>query len=278
MATEPMQNGAEMDLRSLKETPSWDWPEDAGEELVRILRNPKATPGDRLLAAEFAGDCAVVDETLVDALVTILGDRNEPEQLRARAAISLGPVLEEADEEGFDEPDQLPINEQTIRHVQDTLRRLVGDRETPHLVRRRALEASVRAPQDWHEEAIRTASASRESDWRLTGVFCMRFVPGFEDDIVAALANSDPDIHCEAVYAAGAWAVQEAWDHVVALLDTGTERSLLLAAIDAVANIRPDEAEMVLGALLDVDDEEIVEATKEAIAMAEEAGAAEDER
>jgi hypothetical protein len=48
-------------------------------------------------------------------------------------------------------------------------------------VRRRVLEASVRAPQDWHQEAIREAYSSGDESWRLTAVFCMRFVRGFKD-------------------------------------------------------------------------------------------------
>jgi hypothetical protein len=44
---------------------------------------------------------------------------------------------------------------------------------------------------------------------------------------------------------------------------------LLLAAIEAVASIRPAEAREVLGDLLDSDDEEIAEAASEAIDMAD---------
>lgn len=254
-----------MDLSALTETAPWDWPESTGEELVAILRDRSASPGDRLLAAELAGDCAVVDEAIVNALLTILGDPREPADLRARAAVSLGPVLEETDEAGFDATDPAPLSEPNFAAIQNTLRRLVRDADTPAVVRRRSLEASVRAPQDWHVDAVRTAAASREADWRLTGVFCMRFVPGFETEILAALDSADADIHYEAVCAAGAWALQEAWEHVVTLLGQDTEKSLLLAAIDAVASIRPEVAEDVLGPLLESDDEEIVDAVYDAM-------------
>jgi hypothetical protein len=54
------------------------------------------------------------------------------------------------------------------------------DASVPTDVRRRILEASVRAPQDWHRDAIRAAYASDDDVWRLTAVFCMRSVRGFE--------------------------------------------------------------------------------------------------
>ncbi len=45
---------------------------------------------------------------------------------------------------------------------------------------------------------------------------------------------------------------------------------LLLAAIGAVPSIRPQEASEVLSRLIESDDEDIVEAVHEALAMAEE--------
>jgi hypothetical protein len=61
-----------------------------------------------------------------------------------------------------------------------------------------------------------------------------------------------------------------AWPHVVALVhDAGTPKQLLLAAIGAVASIRPSEASRILMDLARSDDEEIAEAADEAIAMAD---------
>jgi hypothetical protein len=48
-----------------------------------------------------------------------------------------------------------------------------------------------------------------------------------------------------------------------------TDKALLLAAIEGVVGIRPQEAPEILGDLLDSDDEDIVEAVHEALAMAE---------
>ena len=45
-----------MDLKTLRETPPWDWPEGTGKGLGDILRDREADGANRLLAAELAGD------------------------------------------------------------------------------------------------------------------------------------------------------------------------------------------------------------------------------
>jgi len=121
--------------------------------------------------------------------------------VRGRAVISLGPILEHADTQGFEDADDLPITEPAFHRLQESLRKLYRDANVPKEVRRRILEASVRAPQDWHEDAIRVAYSSGDEVWRLTAVFCMRFVRGFEEQILEALDTEKPDIHYEAVVA-----------------------------------------------------------------------------
>ena len=69
-----------------------------------------------------------------------------------------------------------------------------------------------------------------------------------------------------------------AWPHVAALVSSHeTEKPLLLAAIDAVAGIRPDEAAEILAELADSDDEEIVAAVDLAMAGGPSADEDEDE-
>jgi hypothetical protein len=98
----------------------------------------------------------------------------------------------------------------------------------------------------------------------------MRFVRGFDVQIREALDSANPDIHYEAVIAAGNCGVDAAWPHAAALVTSGkTEKSLLLAAIDAVASIRPHDAPELLADLADSDDEDIADAVHEALAMAE---------
>ena len=258
-----------MDLRVLRDTPPWEWPEEADEIIIGILRDDHADESERLLAAELAGDFTVINEELVDALLSIVLRGDETEELRCQAVLSLGPVLEYAYTDGFDDPEEVPISEETFHRLQESLRKQYLDADIAKNVRRRILEASVRAPQDWHQDAIRAIYSLEDELWRLTAVFCMRFIRGFDDEIVEALESEDPEIHYQAVCAAGVWGVEAAWSHVSGLLTSeDTDKPLLLAAIEAVASIRPQEAAEILTDLTNSEDEDIAEATLEALTLA----------
>jgi hypothetical protein len=106
----------------------------------------------------------------------------------------------------------------------------------------------------------------------------MHYVRGFDAQILKALNSADPEIHYEAIRAAGNWELGAAWPHVAAIVkDAGAPKPLLLAAIGAVASIRPAEASRILADLADSDDEDIAEAADEAIGMATVASDEEDE-
>ena len=242
--------------------------------LVEVLRNRKADESEHLLAAEMAGEVAAIN---AGGLLSVVGDATASDELRARAALSLGPVLEQMDtdsigdlpgldDDSFDAP---PISEHTFHRIQQSLRALYLDDAIPKEVRRRVFEASVRAPADWHRDAIRAAYSSDDRDWRLTAVFAMRFVSGFEDEVVASLDDPDEEISYEAVWAAGSWEIDAAWPHVSALLTApATDKELLLAAIEAALAIRPREAEPLLAELSDSDDTDIADAASNAMMMA----------
>ena len=267
-----------MDLKTLLDTPPWAWPTNAGTLFRKVLMDRRATASDRLIAAELAGDSVVINDGLADALLAVLRNAGEPEQLRVRAAISFGPVLKLANMYEFEDPDEVPITELTFRDIQDSLEKLYLDTGTPKEVRRRMLEASVRAPEPWHPDAIGSAYSSGDREWMLTAVFAMRYVRGFDDRILAALKSADPEIHYEAVRAAGNWGLDAAWSHIVKLVhDAHTPKPLLLASIAAVGSIRPAEAPEVLMDLVDSGDEEIADAADEAIAMAQGASAMEED-
>jgi HEAT repeat protein len=267
-----------MDLKTLLETPPWDWPEDAGKLLLETLVEKPAKEADRLIAADLVGDSPIMNDELANALLAIIGSGDESEELRATAAISLGPALEEAYLDDFEDPDDVAITEPTFQSIRDSLHKLYLDESNPKEVRRQILEAAVRAPQDWQTSAISAAYSSGDKDWMLTAVFAMRWVRGFEDQILEALESADPEIHYEAVNAAGAREMDAAWPHVVALVkDPSTPKLLLLAAIEAVGNIRPQEAGEILLDLADSRDEEIAEAANEAISMAQAMLGAEDD-
>ncbi|MBI2374453.1 MAG: hypothetical protein HYV07_10710 [Deltaproteobacteria bacterium] len=258
-----------MDLRALKDTPPWEWPENTDTRLLELLRDERTSDSDLCLAVELAGDYTVINDALADALLAIIRAHGKSDQIRCTAAISLGPALEHAyDFDDLDDFDDVTISQSEFRRIQESLWKLYLDADVPKDVRRRILEASVRAPEDWHADAIRAAYSSKDEDWRLTAVFGMRHVRGFETQILDALKSDNEDIHFEAVVAAGAWELDSAWPHVADLISLETEKALLLAAIDAVASIRPDEASELLAELGDAEDEDIVAAAEEAAAMA----------
>ena len=63
--------------------------------------------------------------------------------------------------------------------------------------------------------------------------------------------------------------MEAAWPHLAALVTSmRTDTPLVLAAIDAVASIRPQEAPEFLGGLADSEDEDVAEAAHEALTMA----------
>jgi hypothetical protein len=257
-----------MSISDLKDVPPWEWPPNAAETILEILGDQNASDSDRHLAAGMAGDATIVNDRLADALLVIIGNNDEPDELRGRAAIALGPVLEWGFIEDFDDPAEIPITESMFNRIQQTFHQLFQMVNLPKLVRCRILEASVRAPLDWHRDAIRDAYAQDDGEWKLTAVFCMQFIRGFDKEIVESLSSENPDIVYEAVCGAGNWEIAAAWPHIAAIVASeDSEKDLLLAGIEAAALIRPDEAAQYLNVLLDSDDEDIVDAVHEALAM-----------
>ncbi|MCP4577514.1 MAG: hypothetical protein GY846_14660 [Deltaproteobacteria bacterium] len=257
-----------MDLKVLENLPPWEWPEGTDEMLLGILRDNRKDNADRLLAAGLAGDYTVINDELAAALLSIVHNGEESEAIRVKAVISLGPVLETAYIDEFEDPEDVPISEETFHGIQTSLREFYMDLDVPMEVRRRTLEGSVRAPQEWHKEAISDAYSSGDALWRLTAVFCMRYVRGFDTQILEALESENEEIHYEAVCAAGTWGIDAAWLHIANLATSAlTDKWLRLAAIEGVASIRPQEAAEILSDLTFSDDEDIVEMAYEAMAM-----------
>ncbi len=70
--------------------------------------------------------------------------------------------------------------------------------------------------------------------------------------------------------AAGNWSVDGAWSHVAALVkNPATPKPLIFVAIEALASIRPSEAEDLLLPLTNSPDEEIREVALDALQMAD---------
>lgn len=257
-----------MDLHDLAERPPWDWPGDAGHILLAVLRDPAAEPADRELAAELAGETVVIDDTLATMLVGIVGDASEPEGLRGRAAIALGPVLEtEWQEEGWDDADDKLLSPPVLARVRQMLRDVHHDGSAPRDVRRYALEASIRYPDGWHEDAVHDAFRSGDGAWKVTALFCMGYLGGFDDLILESLGG-DVEIRVEAFRSAGRRELEEATPRIVEVLrDEHADRRLRLAAIEAAGRLGSTDLAEALGFLADSDDEEIREAAEEALGM-----------
>jgi hypothetical protein len=256
-------------LRALDLIPPWDWPADASDVLLETLQDSDAPVEERLLAAQLAGQIVAINDDLAHALLSIIRTPNLPDKLRGKAAIALGPVLELASTDGFDDPEDVPITAATFQHIEDSLRSLYRDSDIPGEVRRRILEASVRSPQDWHKDAVRAAYYSGDKLWQLTAVFAMRYVNSFEEQILEALGNPDQRIQAEAVQAAGEWELAAAWPHIRPLLLGPAAKPLVLVAIEAAAQINHEEAQDLLLDLVRSRDEEIADAAEEALMMAD---------
>ena len=264
----PAQLDRASQLLLIEDIPPWARTENADRLILDVLQDVSAAASDRLLAARLAGDGVVNCDEVAAIVVGILQDRNASAELRGQAAISLGAALEHGDTLGFDDPQDIMLSEACFQHVTALLQRLYFDADTPEFVRRRVLEAAVRAPADWQRDAVQAAYTRGERDWRVTAVFCMRYIRGFEREIIESLESPDFDIHYEAICAAGNWAIDAAWSHLVSLVTDGQpDKNLLLAAIDAIVYIRPGEAGLIL-VDVDEDDEVIVEAVHGAMAMA----------
>ena len=255
-----------MNLKSLKEIPPWDWPENAAGLILETLKDVTAKVSQKLLAADLAGEIVVMNDEIAKTLSQIVSDQSQPIELRASAAISLGPGLEEAGIRGFDDEVDVALSENTVRRIRRSLRKVFFEASAPKEVRRRVLEASVRFPEGWHQGAVRGICASDDEEWRLTAVFCMRYIKGFESQILEALESKNQGIRYEAVRAAGEWELTSAWPHIAALLGTPeTEKDLILAAIEAAPVICPEKAADYLDDLADSKDEDISEAALDAL-------------
>ncbi len=262
------------ELQRLYNTPSWDWPESAASLFLVALQDSNGDEADRLLAAEMAGDFVAINDDLAGALLDIVEDSCESEELQARAVISFGVALEyiDSDLDEFNEVDgydDFAVSEQMYRRILKSLQRLYFDGTVPELVRRRTLEVSVRSPQPWHHGAVRAAYQSQEKNWIVSALFCMAYIKGFQQEILEALQSKIPEIKYEAIRAAGTWGIADAWSDICEVLtDQAADKGLLLAAIDASVGIEHHEVSAALGKLLvDSSDEDVIATVHESLAM-----------
>ena len=158
-----------MTLRVLARFPAWEWPEEAGRHIQSTLLDSSAPEDERLLAAELAGEFVVTTDEMTESLLVIANNPDEGEALRSGAVTALGTGLEYADMMGFDYAEDIVISEEVFLKALGSLKDLYFDTSLPETFRCRVLEASSRAPREWHTEAVRKAYASGDSGWRLAG-------------------------------------------------------------------------------------------------------------
>lgn len=247
--------------------------DEADRELVAALRSDDAAVRSYALGEVHA----VVDDALARELLSFARDDDRDPEERGRALIALGPSLEESSYEEDSEGTlpsggadwwDAPFSDAAYQQLHDELRRLYHDAGVPKLVRRRALEAAVRAPRDWQREAAAAAWSSDDPEWRVTALFAMGFLGGFRDEIVEAFEGADPVLRGQAIRAAGysedaAQALRE--PILVLAADPGADREDRLAAIWALGEAQPDGAEDVLEDASKDPDREIAAAVEEAL-------------
>ena len=81
----------------------------------------------------------VINDDLAATLLSIAGDASASEALRSRAALSLGPVLEQMEWDSFDDfpgfdevlADDPPISEHTFHRIRESLRARYLDDDVP---------------------------------------------------------------------------------------------------------------------------------------------------
>ena len=236
------------------------------QDRAAIVEGLRAEDEEMREAAKEAAAGAMVDDLARD-LVALIADASASDDARGDAAIALGPALEVCHYEGYEEHgEEMPLTAPVFAEVKQALESLYADESVSVLVRRRILEAAVRAPVEWQMAAIRTAWASDDADWRLTAVFCMGQVEGFRDELIAAMAADDLDLRCEAIFAAAEADMEEAGPEVIKLAQTTSlDKDVRMAAIHALAMIAPEGAPEALEALVDDEDPEISEMAQEAL-------------
>ncbi len=254
-------------LDDLKYRPPWEWPEDAKERLVAALG--AVDVDQRRTAAALASDA--MDDELAAVVLERAMAADEDEEVRASAAIALGPSLEECDIEGFDhEIAEPPLAEAVFERIATGLERLYREPSAPKLVRRRALEAAVRAPRPWQTAAVRAAWASGDTEWQATAAFCMGWLRDLDGELAEALGASDPSVVAAAVRGAaggGRQLTPKIERRIVEVLREAEDPALIHDAIEALASGETDASSELLEELSESDDEEIAELAEEALTM-----------
>jgi hypothetical protein len=250
------------DFDDLGEEPSWELPAESRAVLVESLQSPD--PDVRREAVEMLAHS--LDDALAARALEMA--RSDPdEEIRAAAANVLAPGLAAAHAAAGGEGPPSPLSPAGVARVEQGLRQLYFDPESPRDVRRRALEAAVQVPETWQEGATRAAWASPDPDWRTTAVFCMARLPGFSGAVVEALRDRESRVRLEAARAAGDGGVREAAPRLLTLAQAADEEGLVrMAAMESLGLLGDRQALGPLRELATSVDPELAFAARSALA------------
>lgn len=211
---------------------------------------------------------ANMDDDTAAAFLKIAEGDASPE-VRADVILGLGPIIEECGDEmlasGDLEDGFAPLSTARYKDLQTRLRKLYDDASQPAIVRRRALESLVRDQQPWMDDEAKKLAASGERDWKLTSLFVMGHLSGFDDVILEELNGSDPELVAEAVHAAGRRAIEGAAEKIADFAASDeADHDVRVSAILALPYLDEDCGDL-LEELARDDDDEISEAAGAAL-------------
>jgi HEAT repeat protein len=215
----------------------------------------------------------ISDEHVRDILTLVESDASD--EIRGDAVIALGPVVEECGDEYFDGAESdldlslgvdlgPPLSREGYSELVKRVRAVYEDPSQPKLVRRRAFETLVRDPAEWHREEIRKHFKSSDPEWKLTAVFAMGNVPGFDSELEQVVGEAEGELLAEAIRSAGEMEV-EVGERVRELAASpATDRDVRLEAIRALPHVDPNSHEL-LDTLSSSEDEEVAAVAEEAL-------------
>ena len=209
-----------------------------------------ADEGVRAIAREELA--LAMDDEIARAFLDIASS-DADEEIRADVIVGLGPIIDEAgidygDGEEFEFEAELGpgITQETFGTIVREIRELYESEAQPKLIRRRAMEVLVRDPRPWMAAEIRRHFAGDDQQWKMTSVFAMGYLRGFDDEIAATVSSERDLLLYEAVRSAGRMQVAAAAPRIRELAASeSTESDLRLAAIDALPSVDPDCRELL---------------------------------
>jgi hypothetical protein len=254
-------------LRDLRDVPVCGWPDDGSQVILEALRG--SDEEDRRVALGLAGDVLVMDDEISEALLALISDPEVAPEDRGRACVALGPGLEMYSLESWDHTlGEPPLSHTRLEQMRGALRDTWADGALPDVVRRGALEASARVPEEWHQAAVSEAFSACDRGWRLTALRCAGFVAGFEMQLLDALDDGlDQEIRLRAVQAADRARSRIAGPDLLLLACTKeTPRVLREAAVEALGRVDVPGRQRVLAYLVSQGDEELADIASFALA------------